>query len=64
MKKLKNKDQTMAYVFKDGKVTAVSTSDVKIPKSIIAKVDSNKDSKHIIDLAIKSIKKANVRYAF
>ena len=54
----------MAYVFKDGKVTAVSTSDVKIPKSIIAKVDSNKDSKHIIDLAIKSIKKANVRYAF
>lgn len=54
----------MAYVFKDGKITTISTSDVKIPQRIVAKVDSNKESKHIIDLAIKSVKKANVRYAF
>ncbi|WP_200415633.1 hypothetical protein [Arcobacter sp. FWKO B] len=54
----------MAYIFKDGKITTISTSDVKIPQRIVAKVDSNKESKHIIDLAIKSVKKANVRYAF
>jgi hypothetical protein len=54
----------MAYIFRDGKVTTISTSQVKIPQRIVAKVDSSKDSKHIIDLAIKSVKKANVRYAF
>lgn len=54
----------MAYIFKDGKATTISNSDVKIPQRIVAKVDSNKDSKHIIDLAIKSVKKANVKYAF
>lgn len=54
----------MAYIFKNGKVITISNNDVKIPQRIIAKVDSNKDSKHIIDLAIKSVKKANVRYAF
>ena len=54
----------MAYIYKDGKAVLYSTNDVKIPKRIVAKVDSNKDVKQIIETAIKSVKKANVKYAF
>ena len=54
----------MAYIYKDGKAVLYSTNDVKIPKRIIAKVDTNKDVKQIIETAIKSVKKANVKYAF
>ena len=55
---------SVAYIYKDGKAVLYSTNDVKIPKRIIAKVDSNKDVKQIIETAIKSVKKANVKYAF
>ncbi|CAM4018003.1 hypothetical protein [Arcobacter cloacae] len=54
----------MAYIYKDGKAVLYSNSNVKIPKRIVAKVDSNKDVKQIIETAIKSVKKANVKYAF
>ncbi|MCD6653288.1 MAG: hypothetical protein LT067_00760 [Sulfurovum sp.] len=54
----------MAYIYKNGKATTMQTSDVKIPKRIVAKVDFNKDSKEIINMAIKSVKKAKVKYAF
>ncbi|MDY0196153.1 MAG: hypothetical protein RBR33_08855 [Sulfurovaceae bacterium] len=54
----------MAYIYKNGKATTVQTSDVKIPKRIVTKVDLNRDSKEIIDMAIKSVKKAKVKYTF
>lgn len=54
----------MAYIYKDGKAVLYSASDVKLPKRIVSKVDSNKDAKQIIETAIKSVKKANVKYAF
>lgn len=54
----------MAYIIKDGKAMQVFTNDIKIPKSIIDKVDKNKNSKEVIKKAIKSIKKAKVEYAF
>ena len=55
---------SVAYIYKDGKAVLYSNSNVKIPKRIVAKVDSNKDVKQIIETAIKSVKKANVKYAF
>jgi hypothetical protein len=54
----------MAYMYKNGKVVSLSTSDIKLPKSVVLKVDSNKNSKHIVQMAVKSIQKANVKYAF
>jgi predicted thioredoxin/glutaredoxin len=56
--------RSVAYIYKDGKAVLYSTNDVKIPKRIVAKVDSNKDVKQIIEAAIKSVKKANVKYDF
>lgn len=54
----------MAYIYKDGKAVLYSTNDIKIPKRIVAKVDSNKEVEKIIQTAIKNVKKANVKYAF
>lgn len=54
----------MAYVYKDGKVSNVSISNVKLPKSLIKKVDAKADTKDIIKAAIETVKKAKVAYAF
>ena len=54
----------MAYIYKDGKAVLYSNSNVKIPKRIVSKVDSNKDVKQINETAIKSVKKTNIKYAF
>lgn len=54
----------MAYIYKNGKVSNVSISNVKLPKSLIKKVDANVESKSIIKAAIETVKKAKVAYAF
>jgi hypothetical protein len=42
----------------------LSISNVKLPKSLIKKVDANVESKSIIKAAIETVKKAKVAYAF
>jgi hypothetical protein len=54
----------MAYVYKNGKVSNISLSGIKLPKSIIKKVDSSTESKKIIQAALETVKKAKVKYAF
>lgn len=54
----------MAYIFKNGKAVLVSIGDVKIPKRVEAKVDSNKESRKIVNKVIKSVRSANVKYEF
>lgn len=54
----------MAYIYKDGKVSNVSTSNIKLPKSLIKKVDAKVETKEIIKAAIETVKKAKVAYAF
>ncbi|MFA6136959.1 MAG: hypothetical protein WC667_02620 [Sulfurimonas sp.] len=54
----------MAYIYKDGKVSNVSMSNLKLPKSLIKKVDASVESKSIIKAAIETVKKAKVSYAF
>lgn len=54
----------MAYIYEDGKVSNVSISNIKLPKSLIKKVDANEETKDIIKAAIETVKKAKVAYAF
>ncbi|MDO8454515.1 MAG: hypothetical protein Q7S59_08100 [Sulfurimonas sp.] len=54
----------MAYIYKDGKVSNISISEVKLPKLVIKKVDSNVKSKNIMKVAIETVKNAKVTYAF
>ncbi len=54
----------MAYIYKDGKVSNISINNIKLPKSIIKKVDGSSESKKIIQAALETVKKAKVKYAF
>lgn len=54
----------MAYVYKDGRVSNISISNVKLPKSLIKKIDTKTETKEIIKAAIETVKKAKVAYAF
>ena len=54
----------MAYIYINGKVSNVSIGNIKLPKSLVKKVDDNIESKSIIKSAIETVKKAKVTYAF
>ena len=54
----------MAYIYKDGKVSNISISNIKLPKSIIKRVDSSLESKKIIQVALETVKKAKVKLCF
>lgn len=54
----------MAYIYKNGKVSNVSISNVRLPKSLIKRVDAKVETKVVIEAAIETVKKAKVAYAF
>lgn len=54
----------MAYIYKNGKVSNVSIGNIKLPKSLVKKVDSKVETKVIIKTAMETVKKAKVVYGF
>ena len=54
----------MAFIYKNGKVENLNISDIKLPKSLIKKIDNNTETKKVLLEASETIKKAKVVYAF